>query len=312
MQTLDVKSTQLPEPSCDEQKNIWPSAVGTILGLNPYQTPLELWMIQTGREAQPNLNEIEAVGWGVRLEPVIAQAYSEREGVKLRRINRTIVHPAHLWWRGKIDYQVLNQDERTLLEIKNASEYMRGKWGADGSDSVPDYYAVQIRAYMPLDLGFDRATLAALIGGNTLRSYYLERDDELEQLITSRLIEWRELLIADRVPAPMTVADLEILWPNNSEDVIEATDDILSDISRLVQINGSLKELESAKEEIASRIKMFAGERGAIADPIEHKVLATYRTIKQSRIDTTALKTAEPKIAERFMVETSFRSLRIK
>ena len=310
MQTLAVQETQLPKPTIDEQLNIWPSAVGTILGLSPYQTPLELWMIQTGREAQPNLNEIEAVGWGVRLEPVIAQAYAEKEGVKLRRVNRTIVHPAHEWFRGRIDYQILNRDERTLLEVKNASEYMRGKWGANQSDSVPDYYAVQVRAYMPLDLGFDHAVLAVLLGGNSLRSYHLERDDEIEQLIMSRVIEWRELLVADRAPAPLTVSDLEMLWPQNSDAIFDATEDVLTDISRLVEINGSLKELEAAKQEISDRIKMATGEKGFIAH--DSQVLATYKTTTQRRLDTTALKAAKPKIAERFTVETSFRSLRIK
>ena len=310
MQTLAVQETQLPKPTIDEQLNIWPSAVGTILALNPYQTPLELWMIQTGRETRPDLSEFERVQWGVRLEPIIAQAYSEREGVKLRRVNRTIVHPAHLWWRGKIDYQILNQDERTLLEIKNASEYMRGKWGADGSDSVPDYYATQVHAYMPMDLGFDHAKLAVLIGGNNLRSFHIERDPEIDLMIETALIEWRDCLEKDRVPAPQSVHDLEMLWPNHVDETTEATEDVLADISQLVQINGSLKELEAAKTEISDRLKMFTGPKAYIAHAGE--VLATYKTVNQKRLDGAALKKAEPEIAERFTVETSFRSLRIK
>ena len=60
------------------------STVGTILGLNPYATPLMAWMEATGR-AKPD-EDSEALRMGHLLEPVIRAEYEYRTG-------RTVTQP---------------------------------------------------------------------------------------------------------------------------------------------------------------------------------------------------------------------------
>ena len=310
METLDVSTTQLSQPEFEGITDIWPSEVGTIMGLSPYQTPLELWQIKTGRKARPNLDEIEAVQMGVLLEDVIAKRFAEKQKVKIRRVNETLVHPDYPWWRGKIDRQIVGGSQREFLECKNCSEYQRDKWGPEGSDIVPDYYALQVHAYMPLRAGFDVGHMAALIGGNRHRCYRIERDDTILALIEARLIEFRQCLIDDRVPVPQTVSDLEMLWPNHSKDVAMATEDVLRDISQLQQVNDSIRELNEAKEELSSRLKLFMGEQGFLG--ADDEILATYKTQQQTRVDTKRLKAEFPDVFTACQVSKSIRVLRIK
>ena len=56
------------------------SDAGTILGLNPYKKPYELWLEKTGAKEPEDISEKEAVKAGVYLEPVIAQWYTDETG----------------------------------------------------------------------------------------------------------------------------------------------------------------------------------------------------------------------------------------
>src|SRR4051812_15586116 len=65
------------------------SDAGAAVGLNPYQSQLELWMIKTGRDGglpkiDPN-DETSPMYWGTLLEPIVAAHYTKRTGNRVRR-----------------------------------------------------------------------------------------------------------------------------------------------------------------------------------------------------------------------------------
>src|SRR5450830_1556338 len=60
------------------------SDAAAAVGLNPYQSQLELWMIKTGRDSglptiDPN-DETSPMYWGTLLEPIVASHYTKRTG----------------------------------------------------------------------------------------------------------------------------------------------------------------------------------------------------------------------------------------
>ena len=110
-----------PDLSRDEwlevrKRGIGSSDAGTAVGLNPYQSPLELWMIKTGRDSDipkidPN-DETKARRIGVALlEPIVAAHYTKRTGNRVRKINAVLQHanPDLAWMLANIDREVLAQ-----------------------------------------------------------------------------------------------------------------------------------------------------------------------------------------------------------
>ncbi len=63
------------------KQGIGSSDAAAAVGLNPYQSMLELWMIKTGRDSQMPKPDVEdessPMYWGKILEPIVAQHYSK-------------------------------------------------------------------------------------------------------------------------------------------------------------------------------------------------------------------------------------------
>ena len=51
------------------------SDVASIMGLNKYSSPLEVWMEKTGRAETPDISDKPPVYWGVILEDVVADEF---------------------------------------------------------------------------------------------------------------------------------------------------------------------------------------------------------------------------------------------
>ena len=56
------------------------SDAAAALGHNPYKSAVELWSEKTGLVDPPDLSGNEAVEFGIRLEPVICEAFASRTG----------------------------------------------------------------------------------------------------------------------------------------------------------------------------------------------------------------------------------------
>lgn len=79
------------------KKGIGSSDASAAVGLNPYQSRLELWMVKTGRDAslpKPDSDDpTSPVYWDHILEPIVAEQYSKQTGRKVRRVNAVLQHP---------------------------------------------------------------------------------------------------------------------------------------------------------------------------------------------------------------------------
>lgn len=75
-------------------------------------------------------------------------------------------------------------------------------------------------------------------------------------------------------------------------------------IRDLRQLQALIDEAQAEAEEIKDAIKAAMGETETLSVG-EYKV--TWKTVKSSRLDTTALKKALPEVAERFTRETTTR-----
>lgn len=126
----------------DRRKGIGGSDVATILGLNKWKSPYQLWLEKTG-QIDLEHTESEPAYWGNVLEEVVAKEFQERTGKKVRRKNQVFEHPLHPFLRANIDRDVVG--ENALLECKTANAFLGKEWEGD---EVPLSYLCQVQHYM--------------------------------------------------------------------------------------------------------------------------------------------------------------------
>ncbi len=131
------------------------SDAAAAIGLNPYQSQLELWMQKTGKGdllpvVDPN-DDTSPMFWGTMLEPIVAAHYTKRTGNKVRRVNAVLQHPEHPWMLANVDREVVGSSEVQLLECKTAGIHGARLW----RDGVPEYVQLQVMQLFVITNGTD-------------------------------------------------------------------------------------------------------------------------------------------------------------
>ena len=231
------------------------SDAGAAVGLNPYQSPLELWLVKTGRDGglpkvDPN-DETNPMYWGTLLEPIVAAHYTKRSGNRVRRINAVLQHPDQdkAWMLANIDREIVGAADVQILECKTAGEFGARLW----RDGVPDYVVCQVQHQLAVT-GKAAADVCVLICGQEIRIYRIERDD----VLINRLIElerqfWR--YVEMDVPPPADGSDsadvaLRCLYPHDAGHTLDLTQDR--------DLSATFADLVSVREEIAHREQVEA------------------------------------------------------
>lgn len=173
------------------------SDAGTVLGVNPYKQPLQLYHEKRGELEPDDLSDNEAVHFGNALEDVVAAEFSQRTSLKVQRHNDMLRHPEHSFMIANLDRLVWDGDKKpahrgeirtkTLLECKTALGRFTDKsaWGPDGTDEVPESYFMQCQHYMAVAAA-DLCYLAVLMAGPEFRIYTITRDEEIIEVMIER------------------------------------------------------------------------------------------------------------------------------
>jgi len=259
--------------SRDEWLNVRKQGIGSsdaaaAVGLNPYQSQLELWMIKTGRDGNlpkidPN-DESSPMYWGTILEPIVAAHYTKRTGHKVRRINAVLQHsdPDKSWMLANLDYSVVGCEDVQILECKTAGEFGSRLW----RDGVPEYIQCQVQHQMAVT-GKAVVDVCVLICGQEIRVYRIERDDAL----INRLIELERKFwhyVEHDIEPPADGSDsagqaLRALYPQDSGNTLDLTEDLALSTAFIGMVK-MRAEIESRKE-IEDQLKQTIQQRMADA-----------------------------------------------
>lgn len=162
-----------PEWRQARAQGIGGSEFAAILGLSPYESRFSLWHRKRGLLQE--IQQSDAMEWGHRLEPVIADKYADEHPDQIVVTAGTYRHTDHDWWISNPDRLAINPDGTwEIVEIKTAR--FPDDWGQSGTDQVPIWYRVQVVSYGAV-LGIRRATIAVLIGGSEYREYVVDITD---------------------------------------------------------------------------------------------------------------------------------------
>jgi putative phage-type endonuclease len=259
--------------SRDEWLNVRKQGIGSsdaaaAVGLNPYQSQLELWMIKTGRDANlpkidPN-DESTPMYWGTILEPIVAVHYTKRTGHKVRRINAVLQHPDpdKSWMLANLDYSVVGCDDVQILECKTAGEFGSRLW----RDGVPEYIQCQVQHQMAVT-GKAVVDICVLICGQEIRVYRIERDDELiDRLIELERRFWHYVENDIEPPADGTDSAghaLRALYPQDSGATLDLTDDLAMSTAFLGMV--TMRAEIDSRQQVEDQLKQHIQQRMADA-----------------------------------------------
>lgn len=292
----------------DRQKGIGGSDVATILGLNKWKSAYQLWLEKTG-QVELKETDSEQAYWGNVLEEVVAREFQERTGKKVRRRNRVFEHPLHSFLRANIDRDVVG--ENSILECKTANVFLGKEW--DGEE-VPMSYLCQVQHYMNV-LNRDSCYIAVLIGGQKFIWKKVDRDQELIDAITERLVEFWESNVLKGIEPPIDGSEATSEFIKNryaEEGANEIT--LPSKFDELVESRRQLKETEKAiKTQIAkveNEIKSELGKKNAVIG-ITPKYVISWKVQSRTGLDKNAIKEKYPEVANDpdIYKETSFKKL---
>lgn len=279
------------------------SDAAAAIGLNPYKSPLQLWMEKTGRDGNlpqidPN-DESSPVYWGTLLEPIVAAHYTRRTGHRVRRINAVLQHASHPWMLANIDREVVGAPDVQILECKTAGYHGAKLW----EDGVPEYVQLQVLHQLAVT-GKQAADVAVLICGQELRIHRIGRDEALiGHLIALEARFWR-LVETDTAPpadgSNSAATALKALWPRDAGTTLDLSDDLeMSAVfSDLVAVRALLASNETREEELRQRIQQRMGE--ASVATFDSGEVRWKRSKDGFALDTERLQTEHPELARQY------------
>lgn len=214
--------------SIDRRAWIGGSDLAAIIGVSPWKDAHTLYLEKVG-DLPPDDIETKAQRRGRILESAIADLYAEEAGAVIGSGDVQAIRP-HDHFRAQIDRMEMADDGRMVpLEIKSASEFTRGQWGASGTDDAPVYYCAQVH-WQIAATGAAFGRLVALLGSDDLRVYTIPRDDKvIEYLLGAAADFW--MRVQERRPPelnydhPRTADLLKRLFRDvNATEIVQAGD----------------------------------------------------------------------------------------
>jgi putative phage-type endonuclease len=180
------------------------SEAAAVLDLHPYLSRMDLYAQKLGLLEGPD--ETEAMYWGKKLEPQLAEAYEERTGRRVfdpgpYMIGVSMAHPMLIATPDLLtDDPVRGQG---LVELKCVNRYKADEW----QDDPPVAYQIQLQHQLYVTQK-TWGSLAVLIGGNQFKWFDLERSDVfLAEYIKHAVAFWGH--VERREPPPVDRASLD-------------------------------------------------------------------------------------------------------
>lgn len=287
------------------QRGIGSSDAAAAVGLNPYQSALELWLRKTGQDEHlpqddPN-DDSSPMYWGSLLEHIVAAQYTKRTGRRVRKVNAVLQHPQHSWMLANLDREVVGSDEVQILECKTAGINGSRLW----KDGVPEYVQLQVMHQLAVT-GKQAADVAVLLGGQELQIHRIERDEAMiAQLITLEQQFWA--LVEQKTPPAVDGSDsadkaLRALFPQDSEECQDFSMDrgLCTLFEDYLDTKGQAERLKAEEDRLKQQLQMAMGNS---SKAVFETGSITWRKAKDSvALDTKRLLAEHPEYLENYGV----------
>lgn len=284
------------------------SDASVVCGISRYKSPVELWMEKTNQ--LPAQEAGEAAYWGTQLEAVVRAEFTKRTGIEVSQVKRLLQSAESPFMLANLDGICEVPDiGMCVFEAKTASAYKAGEW----EDSIPDEYMCQLQHYLAVT-GYKGAYIAVLIGSNTFKWRFVERDEELiSMLIKLESAFWSH--VEDGTPLPLDGSDasakfLSQRFPSSTpKSHITLPDTAAALLAQYDKACEQLKAITEQKQKAENLLKEMMGENEI---GISGSRVITWKSISQERLDSKTLKAEHPVLCKEYINQTSYRRFSIK
>jgi putative phage-type endonuclease len=166
------------------------SEIGTIMGLNPWESAYALWAKKTGKIENPPLTNW-AVRFGQAFEEPILKLWAEEHPEYELFVTGTYQDCNNSFLHANPDALARHREtgEWIVVEVKTARTSF---------ESLPPTYEAQVRHYMMV-MKIDRAVVVA-VAGMTWQEFWVERDEFTEQVQLDQAKRFLSHIVNDTKP----------------------------------------------------------------------------------------------------------------
>ena len=230
----------------ERSKGIGSSEVGTIMGVNHFDTPYRLWRRKVGIDGPVESNE--AMEMGHLLEPAVAQRFEEITGnwvVKNSAGDWIAVDDERPWLRVSPDRVYIPAGKKRtrsnwrILECKTTSQVI-------DPENIPLYWRCQVQYQMGV-LGIQKASVAWISTSPRLHFDYMEMDFNpgFYASMTAELDRfWNENVLGGVAPDDQNADDTLLRYPRSEEGKTATADE---------EVYDAWKHLHRVKDELTDR-----------------------------------------------------------
>lgn len=285
------------------KSGIGSSEVATIVGLNPWETPYQLWRRKRGLDAPKPENF--AMKAGHYLEDAVSRFWADETG------RQVIKRSAGDW--------IIRDNDRPYLQVSPDRTYWLGESRANAdkgileckttqmsidADDLPKHWFCQVQYQLGV-AGYTQGSLAWLCSGRQFGYADIALvPDFYEWLIDSVGRFWVDNIQGGKEPDAVDVKDVLLKYNRHTNGKsIEVSDEIFSAYTQLKDVRTELAALEERKEALESQIKLAFTDAEAIT--YGGDTIATWKAPKPSKkFDAKAFQTEHPEQAEPYMITT--------
>ena len=260
-----IADAKTPEWHALRKTGIGASEAAAACGLSPYRTQLDVYLDKTG-QLEP-VEETDAMRLGTLLEPVIQSEFLRRTGFNIAMspmgLYRSEANPfmlatpdALLWPKN---FYEGGHVKPALGEWKSTTFRRAAELGEQGSDDIPSDWVCQCQQQMHV-VGLDYVYIAVLLDGRTLKTYTVEKNDRLIEVIVEAEDElWQR--IENRDPPepnwehPRTPQLIrEMYGIVEGADVVELSQESVECWNARRVIKAKIKELDASAESLKAEV----------------------------------------------------------
>lgn len=283
------------------KSGIGSSEVATIVGLNPWETPYQLWRRKVGIDAPKEENF--AMKAGHYLEDAVSRFWADETGREI--IKRSAgdwiirdndrpylqVSPDRTYW---LTGEKRNEANKGILECKTTQM-------AVDPDDLPKHWFCQVQYQLGV-AGLEHGSLAWLCSGREFGYKDVDLVSDFYQWLVEEVSRfWQDNILARVEPSAVSVKDVLLKYNRHADGkIVEVGADIFDACSELREIKKQIKELETTQAELEERIKLAFGDAEGIS--YDGQTLATWKAPKPSqKFDAKALQSDDPETYSKYV-----------
>lgn len=257
------------------------SEVGTILGLNPYETPYQLWRKKKGLDAPTPENF--AMRAGHYLEDAVSLLYQDETGNEIIKssagdwliVNNERpflrVSPDRTCWKRGM---ARKHDNKGIVECKTTQKEVDG-------DSLPQHWFCQLQYQLGV-AELNWGAIAWLTAGREFGYRDLTFDKDFYDWMIEEVTRfWVDCIQGNQEPLAINVEDVILKSPRHiTGKMLNADEQIIAELAELKELREELAALDQRKKAIEESIKMTMGDAEALVLPNSDDVLCTWKAGK--------------------------------